>query len=282
MVYYKSRKKNYSRKKYEEVCESPEKKEEKEMGYKYYNDCDCHDKYDKCDKCDKYDKYDKCDKCDKCDDKCKCKEEENRFIEFDVDESTRIFFPGINGNGDDNGNGNGNRINSLAQVKVDVDCEDNEVLLQGTVEWTPNDLALTTLIVTALTTAGIVAPLSLEGTFRIFRSCKDGSSPVPIFETTDTSTINGLDLGSLLVPAALTLPLSTITTGFHYVDQNPCCGDNRYFLTLNLNLPNDPSITVGGVTGLLSSFLPALTFTSETKVFTATEIEEVDKKHKKY
>ncbi|MEQ7808126.1 hypothetical protein C2I27_20345 [Priestia megaterium] len=224
-------------------------KEEFDMGYK--KDKECHDQ---------------------CEHKCEHhKEEEASFIEFDVSESTRIVFPSVPGVP----GGTPLPLDTLATVKVDVEDDDNKVLLEGTVEWTPGDVGLIAAIVALIVGGTLGVPLAIEGTFRIWRST-DNSPFVPIFETTDSSSVSSLIILGLVATDVLTLPFSTTTTSFHWVDENPSCGENRYFLTLDLSLAEDPTIDLGAVlgTGLLSSFLAPLTSSVETKVLTAIEIKE--------
>ncbi|MGG1368245.1 hypothetical protein ABE322_20880 [Priestia megaterium] len=232
-------------------------KEENEMGYKnkkHDDDC-CHDKKHKHD-----------DDC--CHDK-EHKEEKSIFTEFDVSENTALVFTPTTGS-------TATPINSRAQVKIDVDDTDDQVLLQGTVEWTPEPISILAVILLAV--LGLVAvPLGIVGTFRIWRSCDHGPL-VPIFQTRDTSIISELDLvGIGTGVGTLSLPFSTVTTSFHWVDKNPCCGINHYYLTLDIALTTDPLVP-GGATPittatLLSDLLGPLDFNTGTVVFTATEIE---------
>jgi len=209
-------------------------------------------------------------KCDKCHDDHKChechddKKEKNIFTEFDVSENTSVVFPPTTGT-------NGNTpLNTRAQVKIDVDDNDDAVLLQGTVEWTPDPITLTAELVALLAT--LTVPLGVEGTFRIWRSCDHGPF-VPIFQTQDTSIISAVDL-----LAFLSFPFSTVTTSFHWVDKSPCCGINRYYLTLDVALTSDPLVPPGTTIlgGLLSTLIPPITFTTGTVVFTAIEVEDQD------
>lgn len=209
-------------------------------------------------------------KCDKCHDDHKChechddKKEKNIFTEFDVSENTSVIFPPTTGSG------TATPLNTRAQVKIDVDDNDDAVLLQGTVEWTPGSLTLLEELVAILLTLSV--PLGIEGTFRIWRSCDHGPF-VPIFQTRDTSIISDVNI------AALSVDFSTVTTSFHWVDKNPCCGDNRYYLTLDVALTSDPLIPAVGTTivgGLLSTLIPPITVSTGTVVFTATEVENQD------
>lgn len=238
-------------------------KEDFDMSYKDKKHDDCCDHDHKCKK------HDDC--CDH-DHKCKKhKKEKSIFTELVVDEHSSTTAPPTSANGTPV------PLNSLAQVKIDVDDADDEILLQGTVEWTPNDITIGTLLFALL--ADLAIPLGVEGTFRIWRSCDHGPA-TQIFETDDTSIIAGLDLAGL-VAGPLTFPLSTVTTSFHWVDKNPCCGFNRYFLTLDLALTTDPLVPPGTgelitVATLLSDILGPLRFSTGTVVFTAAEIEDED------
>ena len=213
------------------------------------------------------------DKChdDKChDDKChKChdKKEKGIFTELVVDEHSSMDFPApTNGTAP-------TPLNTRAQVKICVDDSDDEVLLQGTVEWTPGPITLVVAVLALL--VDLAVPLGVIGTFRIWRSCNHGPF-TPIFETSDTSTVNALNiLGTIPLDVPLSLPLSTVTTSFHWVDKNPCCGDNIYILTLDVALSTDPMVDDDPIT-LLSSLIGPIRFATDTVVFTAAEIEDGD------
>ncbi|MGF9859870.1 hypothetical protein ABEX55_22930 [Priestia endophytica] len=252
-------------------------KEEKQLRYrdKKCKDDSWHD--DK--KC-----FDK--KCfDKKDD-CKRKKKEDTVIEFDVSQSTPSTgfapFTGIAGT-PENPN-----LRILDQVKVNVNDEDNQVLIQGTVEWDPDDVSLVALlllliiaiIIGVVTPAGTLAiPLSVQATFRVWRSedGKHNGPAVPIFETTDTTSLAAL---GLLPPAFIFGPT---TTSFHFVDKNPECGKNRYFSTMELSALGGGEIDltlVGGtiVDDILDILFPGgiIDFTTDTHVLTAMEIAHVD------
>lgn len=221
-------------------------KGEFDMGYKKDKDCDkdchkdCHDK---------------------------CHDEGFSIVDFDVSESTRIIVPTPPP-------GTVPTIDNLVSVQIDVEDDCSKVLLEGTVEWDPDAISIVGAVLAFLLTGTVGIPLSVTGTFRIWRST-DHCTPVAIFETSDNSPVSALNIiGLLATPTLLSLPFSTTTTSFHYVDENPSCGKNRYFVTLDLSLTDDPTVTIAGVTGLLSSFLPQLNATVETKVLTAIEIKE--------
>ncbi|MGG0386029.1 hypothetical protein ABEY69_23780 [Priestia filamentosa] len=232
-------------------------KEERKLRYRDKKCDDCHNHVEKCD----------------CKKKCDHKEKKHTFTEFDVSESSRIVFPSI----PSPAGGTTPPLNVLASVDIDVEDKDDKVLLQGTVEWEPDDIGILAAIVALIFGGTIGVPLSVSGTFRIWRST-DHQPFTPIFETTDTATVSSL---ALVAPAGLlTLPFGATTTSFHWVDKDPSCGENRYFLTLDLSLVDDPTVTftpgvdLDPVTGLLSSFIDPITASVETQVFTATEIEE--------
>jgi len=222
---------------------------------------------------------DKCHKCHKChddkchDDKChKCRHKKEEIVELSVDETSPMSTPPTSTPGAPVPS------NTRAQVQVCVDDPDAKVLLQGTVEWTPAGFTLVEDILLALATLEI--PLGLLGTFRIWRSCDNGPA-VQIFETSDTSTVSAIDLTGVIAPGGDELfELSTVTTSFHWVDKNPCCGINRYYLTLELSFENDILIPAGVlgllVPTLLSDIIGPLRFTTGTVVFTALEIENQD------
>ncbi|SFH52808.1 hypothetical protein SAMN04487776_12420 [Priestia megaterium] len=209
---------------------------------------------DKCEKCHAH-------KCDKCHDDHE--KEKGIFTDFDVSENTSISFPPTTGT-----TGTNPQLNTRAQVSVDVDDKCDGVLLQGTVEWTPNSISVLAEIIAAL--LDLTIPLGVEGTFRIWRSCDNGPF-VPIFQTKDTSIISDISI------VTFAIDFSTVTTSFHWVDKNPCCGDNRYYLTLDVALTSDPMIPEGGgiIGGLLSTLIPPITVTTGTVVFTAAEVENV-------
>jgi hypothetical protein len=240
-------------------------KEEKQLRYrdkKYQDDSWHEDK--KC--CDKKDKKDECKR-----------EKEDTVIEFDVSQSTPTNAPLIN-----NATGPTTLTNAriLDQVKVHVNDEDNEVLIQGTVEWDPDDISLTVVLLIAILvalfgTGTLTVPLSVQATFRVWRSEDDKHSgpSVPIFETTDTASI-----------AALSVPLSIVfgptTTSFHFVDRNPSCGKNRYYSTIEVSVLGSGTLDLGaGPIPILDLLLPDgnIGFTTNTHVLTAMEITAVDR-----
>ncbi|MCF2132001.1 hypothetical protein L1I79_37110 [Strepomyces sp. STD 3.1] len=239
-------------------------KEEKQLRYrdKKCNDDSWHD--DK--KC--FDKKDD----------CKRKKEEDTVIEFDVSQSTPSTGIAITSELPN--------IRILDQVKVNVNDEDNEVLIQGTVEWDPNDISLVAgllLTILALILGGLTTPLaiplSVQATFRVWRSedGKHNGPSVPIFETTDTASIGAL---GLLPPAFIFGPT---TTSFHFVDKDPSCGKNRYFSTIELSSLGGGDMTVlGGAAApvdIIDLLFPddIVRFTTDTHVLTAMEIASVDK-----
>ncbi|MGQ3381495.1 hypothetical protein ACT6P6_26000 [Priestia endophytica] len=218
--------------------------------------------------------------CDKKDD-CKRKKEEDTVTEFDFSQSTPTTGTLINGTGPTGLNPANTII--LDQVKINVNDEDNEVLIQGTVEWDPNDvsvlLALILAILAVIATGSLVLPLSVQATFRVWKSEDDKHNGLvlPIFETTDTSSIAGIAL-------PLALVFGPTTTSFHFVDDKPSCGKNRYYLTMEVS-----TLASGSVTGLTGTPLPVfdiletlfpggvIPFTTDTHVLTAMEIASVDR-----
>jgi hypothetical protein len=251
-------------------------KEEKQLRYrdKKYQDDSWHE--DK--KC--------CDKKDKKDD-CKRKKEEDTVIEFDFSQSTPTTGTLINGTGPTGLNPANTII--LDQVKINVNDEDNEVLLQGTVEWDPDDIGLLLALLVAIIgviTGGIlggtpaVLPLSVQATFRVWKSEDDKkhNGPVlPIFETTDTASVGGLSI----IPLALVF--GPTTTSFHFVDDKPSCGKNRYYLTMEVSTLASGTVPTATTGGLLLDILDILFpdgiigFTTDTHVLTAMEIASVDR-----
>ncbi|MGE7717800.1 hypothetical protein [Priestia megaterium] len=221
---------------------------------------------------------DKCHKCHKChDDKChQCCNKKQEIVELSVDETSPMSTPPTTTT-----SGSPVPSNTRAQVRACVDDPDAKVLLQGTVEWKPRGFTLLEEILLLLATLEI--PLALLGTFRIWRSCDNGPA-VQIFETSDTSPASALDLAGLVTPVGDELiELSTVTTSFHWVDKNPCCGINRYYLTLDISLEDDPTLMPDAtitdiitVPTLLSSLIGPFRFDTGTVVFTALEIEEQD------
>ncbi|MFP3887733.1 hypothetical protein HPB58_12260 [Priestia filamentosa] len=214
-------------------------------------------------------------------DDCKRKKKEDTVVEFDVSQSTPSTgiapFTGITGT-PENPN-----LRILDQVKVKVNDEDNEVLIQGTVEWDPNDVSLVAGLLLAIlviilggATGPLAVPLSVQATFRVWRSedGKHNGPSVPIFETTDTASLGAL---GLLPPALIFGPT---TTSFHFVDKNPECGTNRYFSTIELSVLGGGDITpVGGILGdILDLLFPGgiIGFTTDTHVLTAIEFAHVD------
>jgi hypothetical protein len=251
-------------------------KEEKQLRYrdKKYQDDSWHE--DK--KC--------CDKKDKKDD-CKRKKEEDTVIEFDFSQSTPTTGTLINGTAGLLGSAIPENTILLDQVKVNVNDEDNEVLIQGTVEWDPDDvsllLALLVLIITIITGAlggaPAVLPLSVQATFRVWKSEEDkkNNGPfLPIFETTDTASIGGLSI----IPLAIVF--GPTTTSFHFVDDKPSCGKNRYYLTMEVSTLASGELTdpvTGLITDILETLFPGgiIGFTTDTHVLTAMEIASVDR-----
>lgn len=218
------------------------------------------------------DKKDFC--CDKKDD-CKRKKKENTVIEFDVSQSTPSSGTLVNGTTGLSGLNPAN-TRLLDQVKINVNDEDNEVLLQGTVEWTPDELTLFAALAVIIA-LDITLPLSVQATFRVFRSEEEkhnGGPFVPIFETTDTSSIAALEI---LLPAIV---FGTTTTSFHFVDKNPSCGKNRYYLTMEVSVGAAGTFTpTGGVlTPIIDLLFPdgVIGFATDTHVLTAMEIRDED------
>jgi hypothetical protein len=241
-------------------------KEEKQLRYrdKKCKDDSWHD-----------DKKDFC--CDKKDD-CKRKKKENTVIEFDVSQSTPTTGALVNGTTGLLGSTDPANTRLLDQVKINVNDEDNKVLLQGTVEWTPDDITLFDLIaaIIASLTAGVVLPLSVQATFRVFRSedHHNHGPLVPIFETTDTGALGGLQL--LPIP---TLIFGPTTTSFHFVDKNPSCGKNRYYLTMEVSTLAAGDAGLEGVLGPIFDLLfpdGVIGFATDTHVLTGMEITDED------
>ncbi|RAS86412.1 hypothetical protein [Priestia endophytica] len=244
-------------------------KEEKQLRYrdKKCKDDSWHD-----------DKKDFC--CDKKDD-CKHKEKKETVVEFDVSQSTPTTGTLINGTSPTGLNPANTII--LDQVKVHVKDEDNQVLIQGTVEWDPDDvsvlLALILAIIAVLTTGSVVFPLSVQATFRVWKSEDDKkhNGPIlPIFETTDTASIGGIAL-------PLAIVFGPTTTSFHFVDDKPSCGKNRYYLTMEVSTLASGSVPalapLTGILDILESLFPGgvIPFTTDTHVLTAMEIASVDR-----
>ncbi|WP_421535775.1 hypothetical protein [Priestia sp. D3YE.R1] len=134
---------------------------------------------------------------------------------------------------------------TIATTKVCVDDDCDQVVLDATVNWQPDpfDLgatvtaivaAIATLIIAILgllTGTGIFLALAIPATFRIWRKSDKSSRPVLISEKFDTSGIFGLQI---LGSGFLGIAFSPITTSIHAVDTDPDCGENEYFLTINL------------------------------------------------
>ncbi|MCQ9284436.1 hypothetical protein NQ129_21860 [Priestia aryabhattai] len=180
---------------------------------------------------------------------------------------------------------------TFATTEVCVDDECDQVVLDATVNWQPNDfdlglgivgvvldiVAIILAILALLTGPGVFIPLAIPATFRIWRKSKKSSRPVLISEKFDTSGIFGLQiLGSGL----LGIVFSPITTSIHAVDTDPDCGENEYFLTINLGpFPegtifldlSDPAGIVGVPVGTSGVILTPDNVTSHT--FTALELD---------
>jgi hypothetical protein len=220
------------------------------------------------------DKKDFC--CDKKDD-CKRKKKENTVIEFDVSQSTPTTGTLVNGTTGLSGINPAN-TRLLDQVKVHVNDEDNDVLIQATVEWTPDDLDLFALLFVILLLTDLTVPLSVQATFRVFRSedHHNNGPLVPIFETTDTAPLAGIELLALLT----SLIFGTTTTSFHFVDKDPSCGKNRYYLTMEVSVFAAGTFTPGGgvLTPIIDLLFPdgIIGFATDTHVLTAMEITNED------
>ncbi|WP_368896261.1 hypothetical protein [Priestia megaterium] len=92
-------------------------------------------------------------------------------------------------------------------------------------------IALILAILALLTGPGVFLALAIPATFRIWRKGKKSSGPVLISEKFDTSGIFGLQI---LGTGLLGIVFSPITTSIHAVDTDPDCGENKYFLTINV------------------------------------------------
>lgn len=216
-----------------------------------------------------------------CDKKDKCKREKNDTVtEFDVSQSITTSGALIRNDTSLTNLTNISTSRVLDQVKVDVDDEDNEVLLQGTVEWTPDSVALTVAILAAVLntvvgTGATTIPLSVQATIRVWKSedGKHNGPSLPIFETTDTAS-----LAAFTVPLALVF--GTTTTSFQFVDKNPDCGKNRYYSTIEVNVYGTGSVELGIGTSIpiLELLFPdGVKFKTDVHVLTATEIADKDK-----
>ncbi|MBM7693028.1 hypothetical protein JOC77_002467 [Peribacillus deserti] len=243
-------------------------------------------------------KKDHKDHCNHCHDKgCNgCKDKgKSLFTEIDVDQSTNVDF---NHNNKHNHMHHGNMhhvkapVHTLGQVKVCTDDGDDKVLVQATVEWTPRDLPGIPGNFDLVSEQEFAFPVAIEGTFTLFRSCGHGDF-VPIFQTRDTSPICAIpgelerDGGEFEfefeIEEDTPLRFSTITTSFNFVDKNPCCGENRYFLTLDLHFCHDPIVAIeNSSTDIMQPFstlFDPLKANIGSKVLIAIDIEDKDKKH---
>ncbi|WP_018664519.1 hypothetical protein [Heyndrickxia acidiproducens] len=198
-------------------------------------------------------------------------DEQGLLAEFDVDQSPSVPVPTT---------GVFNMASAIAEVDVKVDDYDDRVSLLATVEWSPTDLPLgVTLaaLITAITgaAAGIVIPLTIPATFRIWRRSSSGTTLIS--QKTDESGISGI---AILTGGLVTLLFENVTTTIHAVDTDPSKGENEYFLTIDLGT-FAPGTTIPGVAPTL---LGTITLTPQNVVsytFSAAEIED-NQNHKKY
>ncbi|WP_078430000.1 hypothetical protein [Alkalihalobacterium alkalinitrilicum] len=175
----------------------------------------------------------------------KKKDDKTLFTDFDKDQNTSRTIPAVNCP---------TPANPIAKVEICTDEKKDKVLLHATVEWKVPELLSISACFSDLgsTSTGL---FGVPVTFRIWRICDD-ETPQIIFETTDTSSPSTATLtscpkdewedaatcspGFQVTTLSLTPGASTTTTHFHWVDQNPCCGLNRYYLTVDLGpIPKD-------------------------------------------
>ncbi|WP_209125559.1 hypothetical protein [Alkalihalobacillus sp. BA299] len=159
------------------------------------------------------------------------------FTDFDKDQNTSRTIPPT---------GCPAPTNPIAKVEICTDEKKDKVLLHATVEWFVPDLPPISASISDMHSCG-TGLFGVPVTFRIWRICED-ETPQIIFETTDTSSPTTASLTICnngeweeascspdfnMTTISLTPGFSTTTTHFHWVDQNPCCGLNRYYLTVD-------------------------------------------------
>ncbi|MEI2379812.1 hypothetical protein [Priestia megaterium] len=225
-------------------------------------------------------KHDCKDDCKKHEEKDDCKMEHHKYYEkeeeekgllteFDVDQfpAVPVSSPSIP-----------NLNDAIAEVEVCVDDRSDRVALDATIEWQPDNLSLLGLVLeillAILSTLGVVIPLAVPATFRIWR--KGSTGTVLISEKTDTSSIAAIAITTLTPALGVNIIFERITTSIHAVDTNPPIGENEYFLTIDLG-PFTPVLT--GLSATTAAVLAPLTTIDidRTNVisytFTASEIE---------
>jgi hypothetical protein len=224
-------------------------------------------------------KHDCKDDCKKHEEKEDCKMEHHKYYEkeeekgllteFDVDQFPAVpvsstVIPNLN--------------DTIAEVEVCIDDRSDRVALDATIEWQPDTLSLVGLVLAILLsilgTTGVIIPLAVPATFRIWR--KGHSGTVLISEKTDTSSIAAISILTPLPTLGVDIIFERITTSIHAVDTNPPKGENEYFLTIDLG-PFTPVLT--GLSAAAATALAPLTTIDidRTNVisytFTASEIE---------
>ena len=167
----------------------------------------------------------------------------------------------------------------IGKVETCVDDKGNRVLLNAAVNWEPSGHRTFTggigAIVNALLgllTEGVAVTTALTARFTIWRgnpvNCNGTGlcRAEPICSFTDSTPIDiDVVIGGGALGAALDVNIgfAPVTTDFKCVDEDPDCGENDYFLTMEI-LPTD---------GVALPLFASDNFTPKV-VFTAMEIEE--------
>ncbi|GAB1802684.1 hypothetical protein [Priestia megaterium] len=156
----------------------------------------------------------------------------------------------------------------IARKTICVDDSSDRVLIQGTVEWTPQG-SLGTITGPATTI------LSIPASFKVWRknlTFSGNNTPQLVFETTDSSS--ALTVLTTLLGGTT---FGIVTTSFHYVDQDPPVGENEYILTMEPAFAPSLITLLLGILFATGAFLPTgISFAGAVSsyVFTLAEVEE--------
>jgi len=159
----------------------------------------------------------------------------------------------------------------IARKTICVDDSSDRVLIGGTVEWTPQGSIAAQLFPLPATLIALI--LSIPASFKVWRKNRNfpgSTTPELVFETTDSSSA----LTILTATLGGGTSFGSVTTSFHYVDQDPLVGENEYILTMESAF--GPSL-ITLLAALFTGFLPTgISFANAvtSHVFTLAEIEE--------
>ncbi|MCI1859683.1 MAG: hypothetical protein LKI94_08115 [Sporolactobacillus sp.] len=160
--------------------------------------------------------------------------------------------------------------NRFAELSVDVKDPSSRVLLEGVVEWKPDSLSLLGGVI-GIINAGII--LGIPAVIRVWKKNANGSKPIA--ESRDAAQLFAV-LGDILntdpTDEIRAVDFAYTSTPFHAVDNNPDCGKNKYFLTIDLDTSIIPGTFLTNIIGLVGEPPKLSSDNVRNYSFTALEI----------